>query len=417
MESLEPKQKKDFVSPIIFSISFVVILIHLVALVFPSLIPTLVRPLIIDEKPFELGTWAIPLLVTNVFFLVFGILYYRKKIPKFIINSINFILNFEVSRNISTIVVVALVFGYAGVALQDLSIDESKFYGDFKRIERVVDKWPFEEEKISVGLYNRHVTNFLLKSSQEVFQNMRVVPFLASISLLILVYFFTLEFTKKRFAGIVAMIVLIQSYTFQIFDTLATYSNFWTLFYLLSLYLIYKKWYLSPLTYILSIFSKPLTVAFFPMTLFFTYRAEISKRKKIQITISYVVVAILMVVAVYFADVFLGGGSVVGDFKFDTKEFWSAFTVWSYQLRFDGLFLLFILPLTVALYLRSRKGIIQGEAVIFLIVGTTLAMPFLAAMTGFNLHPYRYIPLIVFFAIGVGTLLAQRNHSSGLKTV
>jgi len=194
VESLEPKQKKDFVSPIIFSISFVVISIHLVALVFPSLIPTLVRPLIIDEKPFELGTWAIPLLVTNVFFLVFGILYYRKKIPKFIINSINFILNFEVSRNISTIIVVALVFGYAGIALQDLSIDESKFYGDFKRIERVVDKWPFEEEKEAVGLYNRHVTNFLLKSSQEVFQIIRVVPFLASMSLLILVYFFTLEF-------------------------------------------------------------------------------------------------------------------------------------------------------------------------------------------------------------------------------
>lgn len=416
MDTLAEKQKTSIITYIVFVIALVVVFINLTSLFFPSLFTTLVKGSMMEGDPFERGTWAIPVLVTNLAVLAFGTLYYIKKLPNFFRNSIKFILEFEVSRNVAIIVLVAIVFGYIGLGIEDLSIDEGKTYGDRLRVDRVVEKWPLNEDN-AVGLMNRHVTNFLLKSSDVLFQNLRIIPFIASISFLILTYFFTLEITKKRFAGLVATVILFQSYNFQVFDTLAAYPNFWGLFYLLSLYLIFKKWQLSSITYIVSIFAKPLTAIFFPMTLFFTYRAEMPRRKKIYITISYAIIVVIMILVVFGANVHLGGGSATGKIQFDYKEFWSGFTTWSYQLRFESLFLLFILPLTVGLFLTSRKGVPMADSMLVLIVGVILSMPLLAAMTGFNLHPYRYIPLIDFFAIGVATLLSKKSQTTGLKTV
>ena len=66
------------------------------------------------------------------------------------------------------------------------------------------------------------------------------------------------------------------------------------------------------------------------------------------------------------------------------------------------------MPLTVGLFLTSRRGIKQADSILFLIAGIVFVMPLLAALTYFNIHPYRYVPLVVFFAIGVGTLLSQK---------
>jgi len=48
-----------------------------------------------------------------------------------------------------------------------------------------------------------------------------------------------------------------------------------------------------------------------------------------------------------------------------------------------------------------------ADAIIVQIVGIILVMPLMSAMTSFDLHPYRYVPLVGFFAIGVGTLLKK----------
>ena len=405
-------QKLDsgIVTYVVFIFALVIILINLVSLVFPSLIITFLDEFGFGGNPFELGTWAIPVIVTNIAVLIFGIFYFSKKLPSFIQKSINFIKNFEVSRNVATIVVIGIIFGYIGWAMLEPEIDESMVFGDFERVKLVVEKWPFVND-VQTGLFNLHVKNFLLKSSQFLFNNFRVIPFIESISLLILTYFFTAEFTKKRFAGIVAMIILLQSYTFHAFDTIASYENSWILFYLLSLFLIIKKWYLSPISYIASIFSKPLTIPYLPMTLFFTYRSEIPKRKKIYILISYIIIVILGIIGLLILGIDFGGNIAERRLTFDYVDFLSAFTAWSFQLRFDGIFLLFILPLTVALFLTSRSGFPQADSVLFLIVGIIVVMPLLVGLTTFNIHPYRYVSLIVFFAIGVGTLLSKNTKS------
>jgi fatty acid desaturase len=116
----------------------------------------------------------------------------------------------------------------------------------------------------------------------------------------------------------------------------------------------------------------------------------------------------MLVAGILFLGIDFGGSTSLRNIVFNSSLFWNGFTTWSYQLRFDTVFLLFILPLVVGLFLKSRDGMKQADSILVLIAGVILAMPLLAAIAGFNLHPYRYVPLIVFFAIGVGTLFSNK---------
>ena len=403
------KQNPRIISIAVFVFALALIIINLVSLVFPSLIESFLEEYDVSYDPFELGTWAIPVIITNLAMLVFGIFYFTNKLPSVVQNGISFIKNFEVSRNVTAIVLVGLVFGYIGFSFQELPVEEGKTYGDFERVKAVVEAWPFGNVPGEESLFNLHVKNFLLKSSQFLFQNYRVMPFIISISLLVLTYFFTAEITKKRFAGIVALIILLQSDTFQAFDTSASYENSWTLFYLLSLYLIEKRWFLSPLAYVASLFSKPLTAPYLPMTLFYTYNSQISRRKKFYTLLIYIAIIFGGLVGLYVLGIDVGGGISQGKLDFEYIDFWNSFTTWSYQLRFDGIFLLFILPLAVALFFTAKNGVLHADSLLALIAGAIISMSLLVAFTGFNLHPYRYMPLIVFFAVGVGMLLSKRS--------
>jgi len=414
------KIKTNKVLWIVFIFSFTIILINIISVMFPSLIiSTLIDKSGLETEPFEQGSMFVPILISNFSLLSLGILYYKKKLPHKIGNSIKFIRNFEVSHSVALLVLVVLIFLYIGWAMGDLAVNEERQFGDYMGVKRTVENWPLNEEGKGVkGLNYLHVKNFFLKSSETLFQNMKVVPFLASISLLFMTYLFTVKITGKRFSGLCAVAVVIQSFTFVQFSTIATYANFWVLFYLVSLYMIYKKGPLSPILYVASVFSKPLTAIFLPMTLFFTYRAEISTRKKIYILISYFVIVTAGAVGILFT----GGSAIIGltpgNLTFDVTDFLAGFTVWSFQLRSDIFFLMFILPLTVGLFLVARKDILHADSILVIIVGIILAMPLMAAMTGYNLHPYRYVPLIVFFGIGVGMLFSNKiSQARGLNSV
>ncbi len=305
MEKQVEKPKASRLSIGVFIFSLIIILINLTFLIFPSLFPTLSGSGV-DVNPFEAGAWAMWVIPINLFLLGFGILFYKKILPKKIRNALNFILNFEVSRTVAIFVMVVIVFGYIGYVLDDIDNNEQELWGDFQRVEKTVQEWPFG--RVDPELDVLHVKNFLLKVSLEVFDNIKIVPVLASISLLIVTYYFTVQITKKRFAGLVAATLVFQSHNFLQFDTIATYSNFWTLFYLVSLYVIHKKWYLSPISYIAAVFSKPLAAVYLPMTLFFTYRAEIPRRKKIKIAVSYVIIAGVATATIFLMNIDVGGG-------------------------------------------------------------------------------------------------------------
>ena len=417
MESKISGRKSEIISFGVFVFALAVILPNLISVIFPSLILETIIETEIKHEPFELGSWAIPILISNISLLILGVLYYTKKLPSIIPRLFEFVIKFEISKNVALFVAIIVIFIYAGSVIPELFENESLTWGDFERVKPTVDSWPEISHEKYRDLWLLHVKNFLVKSSVVLFDNYRIVPFLETLSLMVVTYFFTLEITKKRLCGIIAMSVLTQSNIFLIFDSLATYSNDWILFYLLSLYLIIKKWSLSPVSYVASIFCKPLTAVFFPMTIFFIFRAEIERRKKFYLLLSYVGLAVAMGSILFLLNSEIGANLVTPRVSFNFENFWSGFTVWAFQMRFESWFLLFILPLTIGLFLTARNGNPYADTILFLIAGISLSMPLMTALTTYNLHPYRFTPLIVFFAIGIGMLFSQKSHAStGLKT-
>ncbi|MFQ5440700.1 MAG: hypothetical protein ACE5DL_04470, partial [Nitrosopumilaceae archaeon] len=288
------------------------------------------------------------------------------------------------------------------ISASSTELSNQEIFEDYTGVKNRLDFWSPDQV---INSFEPHVRYFFLKTSTILFGNDRVVPLLASVALLVVTYFLTKTITQKRFAGIVSVIILLQSKVFLTYDTTVSYTNFWVLFYLLSLYLVYRFWPLSPIFYLLSIPSKALTAAFLPMSIYFILRSNISRKQKI--IISGITAGIILA----------GGIASIGGFSatsgtnedFDEKEFWMGFTSFSYQLRFDGLVMLFMIPLMVGLFLVSRSGIKHGESIMVFISGMLLIAPILTGFTNQTNQPYRFVPLVVFFAVGVGVLLSKRQ--------
>jgi len=108
----------------------------------------------------------------------------------------------------------------------------------------------------------------------------------------------------------------------------------------------------------------------------------------------------------------VGGAIFLGTQEFDkvssfkTDRFWEGLTSFAIQMRLDGITILFLVPLIFGLFLSSKK-FKHANSISILIAGVLLSGPILAGMTDQTNQPYRFIPLIVFFAIGTGMLLPK----------
>jgi len=389
---------------IVFLFSISVVLISFISVIFPALILVSNTPEIpginpVTPEPFENGVWSVGVIISSVITFSLTFLYFKNKLPKFVKSLFEKIFTFEISKKSAVVVLLVLLIIYTAASSTELSSQE--IFEDYNGVKNRVDSWSIGE----INSFEPHVKYFFIKASTVLFGNDRVVPLLASVSLLIVTYFLTKTITQKRFAGIVSVVILMQSSVFLTYDTTVSYTNFWILFYVLSLYLVYRFWPLSPISYLLSIPSKALTAAFLPMSIYFILRSEISRKQK-------------MITAGITAGIILVGGiaSIGGisttqgtEEEFNEKEFWMGFTSFSYQLRSDGLVILFMIPLIIGLFLVSRSGIKHGESVMVLISGMLLIAPILTGFTNQTNQPYRWVPLIVFFSIGVGVLLSKRQ--------
>ena len=346
---------------------------------------------------FETGIWAFPLLATNIILLIIGVLYFKNLLPQLIRKSINFILNFEVPARIAFLVLITLIGLYIIFNVHELI--EVDPWEDFERsVKDNLEKWAFGDISDL-----KRIVEFLGNLSMIVFGSYRVIPFIASIALLVLTYAITYEISKKRFAGIIAVVIVLQSGIFSIYDSIITYSNFWILFYLLSLYLILTKWSISPISYILSILSKPMTVLFLPMTLFFILRCDYSNKHRVRLIICYGIIVILGAALLLIPNV-IPNYSI----DFDQRDFRNGFTSFSHEFRFDGLIVIFLLPVMVGLFFVSQNGIKNADSVMVLIMGMLLLAAIIPGFLSYTNTPYRFMPLVIFFAIGVGTLLSKR---------
>lgn len=392
----------------VFLFSIGIIGISVISVIFPALIISQTYEFPLDLNPFEISPWALPIISTATSLFVFGFLHYKKKLPSSLSNGINFILNFEISRKISIILGLSILVIYIGFSIPELFIDESEQWPDFLVLEEALNIWPSTDHlSVYVKEQNtRYVRMILLDSSQEFFQNIKLLPFVASIFTIVFTALITIQISKKRLAGIIAMLVLLSSVTFTDFDTIAVYENFWVLFYLISLYSINKRWWhSSPINFILSIFSKAFIATYFWMNFFYIYRATIPTKTKLFLFGSY---GIILGITYW---IFENGRSIIYDdiIRYDFNAFLDGFTGWGNSLQLDPVALLLILPLTVMLFFKSRNGLKQADSILILLAGSILAGPLISFVTDFYfILPYRFIPFIIFMSIGVGLLFSKK---------
>ena len=392
----------------VFGFSVSIVLLCCVSIIFPALISSTNSefselPFYTTQvDPFEIGTLAIPFVTINVIVLLVGIIYHKKKY------SINKIFNFDVSKKITFIIISIILSSYIFATISEFEKEEN--FADWYEMEIRLNesirdnRFTFEDAISGNPNYSGiepHVKYSLLLISEKLFGDFRVIAFIASIALLITTFYISKEITKKRIPGIIALILVLQSNTFLTYDTSATYSNFWILFYLLSLYLVLKKWQLSHISFVLSIFSKLFSIVFLPLTIFFTLNNTKGK-KRIYLSIFYIILLGIGLLVASNSDILFNTEST-----YLPENFLKGFEQFSYQLRFDPIVLIFLLPLTILLFLKSLKGFHQANSILVLISGFLLIPPLLITFSEQTNEPYRLIPLIVFFAIGASTLLGK----------
>ena len=392
-----------------FLVTLGIVGISVISVIFPALIISNTYEFPNDLEPFETSPWTFPIIISSSSLLALGFLYKNEKLPPHLYSGIKFLLNFEISKKTAIITGIIILGLYIGLSFGELFLDEANQWSDYYVLEDALDIWPSTDHwNVYIKEQNtRYVRMILLDVSQDFFQNIKLLPFIASILVVVFTALITIQISKKRFAGIVSMIILLQSITFTDFDTIAVYENFWVLFYLISIYSIQKKWWhASPFLFILAVFSKAFIVTYFWMNIFYIYRSDIPKRTKYMLFASYGV----LIGIIYW--IFESGKNIIYDdiVRFDFNAFLDGFTGWGNNMQLDPLAILCIIPLVIGLFVKSLKGIKQADSILILILGTILAGPLISYVTDFYfILPYRFIPFIVAMAIGIGVFLSKEN--------
>ena len=334
-----------------FLVTLVIVGISVFSVILPAFIISTTYEFPHVLNPFETSPWLLPILISNIVLFSFGYVIYKKKFL-LLNNFVDRILNFDISKKTAIIIGVSILSIYVGLSIPELFISEVEQWPDYLILKNALEIWPSTDSfSIYVKEQNtRYVRMILLDFSQEFLENIKLLPFVASISVVILTGLITVQISKKRFAGIISMLILFQSITFTDFDTVAVYENFWVLFFLISIYSIQKKWwYSSPITFLLAIFTKAFIVTYLWMNIFFIYRSDLPKKIKLILFGSYGLVTLISYL------IFETGRNIIYDdiVRISFNSFLDGFTGWGNAMQLDPVMILFIIPLIFALFFKS----------------------------------------------------------------
>ena len=141
-----------------------------------------------------------------------------------------------------------------------------------------------------------------------------------------------------------------------------------------------------------------------PVTIIVTLLTDIPSKKKIFVIISHILVLIVSIIIFQFSNTIYGRVIDV-----NTSEFLIGFSTLAFNLRFDVFLLLFLLPVSLGLFLKAKNGCRNSISLMVLMCGTILVTPVLEMMTNFYfVYPYRYVPLVIFFAISLASLFSKK---------
>ena len=403
-------ENKKLYSKIIFVICLAVSLLSLLSLIFPAfLVEYSLSNSILTESErkvdiYELGVWGVPIIFLNSLFFGLFAIHKLNKFPKIINKIIYKISIYDISKRTCIIILLIIFLIYFVFSIDEFQREEFEL-GDYKGAGTVAREWEYKGVNAIISPELRYL---FLHASIVLFDNIRILPYIASVSLLLITFLITFELTKKRIAGIISLVVLLQSNLFLLFDTTASYENFWTMFYFLSLYLIFKKPIGSHISFIIGMFTKPLVLTLLPINIFAIALSDLKKSKKIILWITYGVLILLIIIA-FFSNSIIHVSSDGSEIGFNFHKLISSMNEFGNSLRFDGLILILFVPTLVILF--TKKGnITKSIDLIFIgIIFSILSQPLMFSVIDMTLQPYRFIPIIVFCAISVGMIFSNSN--------
>ena len=166
------------------------------------------------SRPIRIRSLGRPLIAVNVIVFAITILYFKNKLPQVISKFFEKLFRFEISKKITVIIIAIVLSAYVVTTLPELQTQEE--WKDFipmekRLLESIRDDRLTIQDAINGNpnypVFEPHTKYSLLIISEKVFGNFKVIPFLASIALLLVTYFITTSITNKRFAGIIPEIV------------------------------------------------------------------------------------------------------------------------------------------------------------------------------------------------------------------
>jgi len=396
----------SLITPYVLIFALFIVLLNLIFVIFPALLITSFESIDIEINPFEIGNNAPLLLTSNIILFLIWYVYSKQKFTTFS-NFINNLRSFDISKKIAILVGIAILMIYSGFSIPELFLDESTQFADYQILIKSLNVFPnTDTDDIYVNEQNsRYFRMLLLSFSQEFLQNIKIIPFLSTLFLVIVTALFTISHSKNKLSGIVSMIILLQGFTFLEYDSIAVYENIWVLLFLSSLFVLNSKWFISGPLYILSVLTKAFAAPFIIFNLFYVLHSDTLRSIKIKIT------AIYLSIIAFFSIYFLSGDTIYDKIiTIDFNRFLHSLSDFSSQMRFDYLLLILLLPTTIGLYSLAKSGTKFADSLLFFIGGLLLMGPLVALITDFYvILPYRFIPLLVFFSIAVALIFFRTS--------
>jgi hypothetical protein len=310
------------------------------------------------------------------------------------------IYNFEIKKLHAFLLLCGIILISILIQLHPLNTVESGH--DYQNVLPQVQAWNYQH---IFDHFDLHVLYGLLSLSNNYLHNIRLVPFISSLAILVINYFFTVKVSHKRISGIIATAILASSRLFIAYDASATYTTFWFLFYLLSIYVLYTKfWYTSILFFILGFFSKTMVVLFIPMSMYVILKSNLKPLHKKILLLTYAGI-VAGVAVIYFSGINI----TYTDFHFTFEKLIDGTTDWWVYLFHTDRWIVMIIPLTIfSMYIVGRKGHPHGHTIFVLMMGMILTSVLMAGVTDMTNQPYRFIPLISYFSMAVGIMFGKK---------
>lgn len=231
-----------------------------------------------------------------------------------------------------------------------------------------------------------------LIASEKITGNYHTFSVLTSLSLLILVYFFTLKISGNRLASVMAVSVIALSRTFLWYSDSIPYPGFWCVLFFLSIYP-FKNKFIKPVSFLLSFVMKAQALAFLPITIF----REQDKRIKIF----YIAIGVLAAVGATLLKWTRVDGFNVGNlappyvvFEIILQDFW---------------IIIAFFPVSAILFHLYRKKVDWAGTLLGGMLWSLFFQYILALFTTYGAFSERMLPFVVFFAMSVGLIISKKD--------